>query len=375
MTWLIASLGTSPSVLTEALWYLETQKDLTVDRMTCVGTQASLQQAERMGLLAPGGALDRLRRHLGERHGKPSDWLTLGHGLELAIEEVPDNRDLAEAKAMDATFRRVIREAQASDQHEGPVIACISGGRKSMSSSLQQAMALLARREDWAFHVLLNLPPGVDETEVFRSGFAFPGDPLHPAYAEVQVDAFEVPLVRLREFAETKGIRLADEALVEKLQMAVDDSRALPRLTLHLPTLALRDEARPGWEQRLGAQQAILLAGFQMAGRPATLDEAEPHLRKVIQLWRTLGIGQSTQLFPALFKDLEEAIERWIDPRFNDQGQVINTFAPQVTNLKNALLEAHPAYHLFALRASGRRDGRRGFDPRVYQDRLLKVAL
>lgn len=375
MTWLIASLGTSPSVLTEALWYLETQKELAIDRMTCVGTQESLSQAEKMGMFAPGGALERLRIYLNEHHGKPKDWLTLGKGLELVIEDVPDNRDLAEAKAMDATFRRAIRDAQESEDHEGPVIACISGGRKSMSSSLQQAMALLARREDWAFHVLLNLPPGVDEADVFKSGFAFPGDPAHPAYAEVQIDAFEVPLVRLREFAETKGIKLTDDALVEKLQVAVDESRILPRLTLHLRTLTLRDESRPGWEQRLGPQQALLLAGFQMAGGPVTLDEVEPHLRKVIQLWKTLGVGQSTQIFPVFFEDLDEAIERWVDPRFNDQGQVINTFAPQVTNLKNALLGSNPSYHLFTLRASGRRDGRRGFDPMVYEQRLLRLAI
>lgn len=371
MTWLIASLGTSPSVITEALWYLETQKELTVDRMTCVGTQASFHEAEKRGMFASHGALDRLRTHL----GKPESWLTRGQGLDLVIEGVPDNRDLEEAKAMDAAFRRAIRTAQEDDDHDGPLIACISGGRKTMSSSLQQAMALLARREDWAFHVLLNLPEGVDEGAVFQSGFAFPGDPAHPDYADVQIDAFEVPLVRLREYAETKGIKLTDEALVEKLQKAVDESRTLPRLTLELRTLVLRDETRPDWEMRLGPQQALLLAGFQMAGGAVTVDEVEPHLHRVLSLWKTLGVKESNRVLPTTFEDLKVAIDRWIDPQWNDNGQIINTLNPQITNLKNALLAANPAYHLFRLRATGRGEGRRGFDPVVYDQHLLRVIL
>lgn len=373
MTWLIASLGTSPSVLTEALWYLETKKGLRVDRLTCVGTRASFDKAEKDGMFAKGGALDRLRKHL--RTDDEPTWLTRGHGLDLIIEGVPDNRDLAEAKVMDATFRRVIREAQEDADHDGPVIACISGGRKTMSSSLQQAMALLARREDWAFHVLLNLPQGVDEDAVFRSGFAFPGDPSHPALAKVQIDAFEVPLVRLRELAATKKINLADDALVESLQKAVDDSRTLPRLTLELQSLILKDETRPGWSTRLEPQFALLLAAFKFAGKSATLEDLEPHFKKVLELWRTLKVKEDTQSFPTNLKELQDAIDRWMDPTLKEDGTPSKTLEPRLSNLKKALLAENPSYHFFTLRATGRGEGRRGFDQVVYDQQLLSVTV
>ena len=191
MTWLIASMGTSPSILTEALWYLETEKHLAVDRLTCVGTRDSKAEAEAR-LFSPGGPLDRLRSCL----GKPADWLTefRGFSWELEALQARDNRDLEEALSMDRAFRRAIRTAQESEEHEGPVIACITGGRKTMSSSLLQAMTLLARGEDWAFHVLLDTPADIGEQSVVRSDFGFPGDPAHPEFAMVGVDAFEVPL-------------------------------------------------------------------------------------------------------------------------------------------------------------------------------------
>jgi len=364
MTWLIASLGTSPSVLTEAIWHLEVEKQIPVDRLTCVGTRSSWQKAQRE-LFQPGGAFERLRVHL----GKPARWLTAGNGFLPVIAEAADNRDLEEAKAMDKAFRRAIREAQEDEAHDGAVIACISGGRKTMSSSLQQAMTLLARPEDWAFHVLLDLPAGIEEADVVRSGFGFPGDPEHPRLGEVRVDAFEVPLVRLRDFAAARKIDLSDESLVQKLQKAVDEAQMLPRLTLELRTLTLRCQAHPGWELRLAPQQALLLAAFANGNRPMTLEEAEPHLREVVGLWRAFHVEESTRAFPAELDKLEEAINGWLgdDPEYFDQ---------QASRLKRELMKVDPAFHVFALRAHGR-GGVKGFAECVYgqEPPLIQVVL
>ncbi len=371
MTWLIASLGTSPSVLTEALWYLETTRGLTVDRLTCVGTQQSWKKSAKE-LFVVGGALERLRTQL----HKPPTWMTEGHGFTKMIAEAKDNRDLEEAKAMDQAFRRVIKEAQEDQEHDGPVIACISGGRKTMSSSLQQAMTLLARSEDWAFHVLLNLPEGVEESAVIKSGFGYPGDPAHPGYEQVGVDAFEVPLVRLREFASTRKIDLADEALVQKLQKAVQESAVLPRLTLDLASTRLFDDARPGWELKLPPQQAMLLAAYAMTGRPMTMEEAAPHLRRIISLWRTLGIEEATKVFPAGFSELEEVVEWWLDPGEADR------LPPQRSKLNALLIKNDPALHPFRLRARTDLNGQAGkgiygFADVVYghDPHLIRVAI
>lgn len=364
MTWLIASLGISPSVITEAIWHLEVEKQLPVDRLTCVGTQSSWKRAQQ-DLFAPGGAFERLRTHL----GKPDRWLTEGNGFLPVIAEAADNRDLEEAKAMDRAFRCAIREAQEDEIHDGAVVACISGGRKTMSSSLQQAMALLARPEDWAFHVLLDLPAGIRENDVNHSGFGFPGDPEHPELGEVGVDAFEVPLVRLRDFAASRHIDLSDESLVQNLQKAVDEAQVLPRLILELRTLTLRCQARPGWELRLPPQQALLLAAFANGNKPMTLEEAEPFLRQIVDLWRTLQMDEGTRAFPTEFGKLEEAIARWLgnDPEYFNQ---------QKSRLKKELEKADPSFHMFTLRAHGR-EGVKGFAEHAYGHNppLIQVAL
>lgn len=371
MTWLIASLGTAPSVLTEALWHLEVQKGLPVDRLTCVGTRESWAKASR-DLFVPGGALERLRNHL----GKPEDWMTEGHGFSKVVAESVDTRDLEEAKAMDQAFRHVIKAAQEDEEHDGPVIACISGGRKTMSSSLQQSMTLLARNEDWAFHVLLDLPPGVEESAVTRSDFGFPGDPAHPGFAEVGVEAFEVPLVRLREFASIKKIDLADDELVSKLQKAVEESAVRPRLTLDLAGTRLTDDAKAEWELRLTPQQAMLLAAYAMGGRPMTIEEAEPHLRRVIDLWKALGVQAGTKAFPAELEELEDCVEWWLDP-----GEA-SRLAPQLSRLNAVLLKKDSTLHPFRLQArprldGGARPGTFGFASEVYlsEPKLIRVAV
>jgi CRISPR-associated protein (TIGR02584 family) len=380
MTWLIASMGTSPSVLTEALWYLEKKKGLSVDGLTCVGTQASKVTAEEK-LFSPGGALERLRRIL----GKPDHWLTEKGGVSWEMEALQssDNRDLEEARAMDRAFRRAIRNAQESEEHEGPVIACISGGRKTMSGSLQQAMALLARSEDWAFHVLLNTPEGISEQAVINSGFGFPEDPAHPEYLQVGVDAFEAPLVRLREFATNKRIDLADEALVERLQKAVQESVVLPKATLALGTLTLTDEAQPGSHLQLTPQHALLMAAFILAGEPMTMDRAEKHLERVLDLWRTLGIDENSKGFPASLDELEKVKDRWVDPPLTADGSVdTNLFDSQRSRLNKELLKVDPNWHHFQIK--GRADlngapekGLRGFSNAVYKSegRLIRVSL
>jgi CRISPR-associated protein (TIGR02584 family) len=378
MTWLIASMGTSPSVLTEALWYLEKEKGLEVDRLTCVGTQASKAEAEAR-IFSAGGALERLRLHL----GKPAHWLTEKGGFSWELEALQslDNRDLEEARAMDRAFRRAIRNAQESDEHEGPVIACISGGRKTMSSSLQQAMALLARSEDWAFHVLLN-PKGIDEMEIIRSGFGFPGDSAHPEYSEVGVDAFEVPLIRLREFALTKKMDLTDEALVEQLQKVVQDAVVLPRVTLNLASTTLVDAAHPGLRLKLSPQHAMLLAAFATAVKPLTIEEAEPYLKRVIRLWGTLNIEEDTRDFPTTLAALEEVLDRWMDPPLKEDGTVSDLLGPQRSKLNKDLSGKDPIWHHFQLKVRPDLNGQRqkgllGFSDAVYQKepRLIQVAI
>ncbi len=361
MTWLIASMGTSPAVLTEAIWYLEHQKGLEVDRFTCVGTQASRDEAEAK-LFAPDGALARLRTCL----DKPADWLTAGQGYAWEGEplEAIDNRDLEEARAMDRACRRAVREAQ--EKGDGPVVACISGGRKTMSSSLQQAMTLLARPQDWAFHVLLRVPEGQDEFAVQKSGFAFPGDPIAPQYPQVGVDAFEIPIVRLLDFAMGHKLdNLLKEDLIQALQRVVDQATTIPRLGLEFATrrlfVAWGEEASHPVGDPLSVHQALMLATWIQAGEPRRRQEAVDPMEEIIERMkqaRLIGVTEE--------EELSEAIDRWLKADSK-------TFGPIQTGLNARILGLHPALERFTLKSRWGKSGPLGFSDEVYSKGLIAI--
>ena len=363
MTWLIASMGTSPAVLTEAIWYLEHVKQQEIDGFTCVGTQASRVEAEAQ-LFAPDGALARLRAHL----GKPSEWLTVGHGFTWESDPLgtEDSRDLAAARSMDRACRHALREAQ--EQGDGPVVACISGGRKTMSSSLQQAMTLLARPQDWAFHVLLDVPPDQDERAVQVSGFAFPGDPRAPQHAQVGIDAFEIPIVRLRDFA--MGHRLAnmlDEDLIQALQRAVDQATAVPRLFLDLATrrlsVAWGAELPQVSGDPLSVQQALMLAAWIEAGEPRTRQQVTAPMEEIIdriRKARIIGAGEQEVLL--------EVVDHWVDTDSR-------TFGPIQHELNARILGLHPALERFTIKSRWGKRGPLGFSDEVYPARLIANTL
>lgn len=360
MRYLIASLGTAPAVLTEALWHLEREAQQPVDRLLCVGTQGAWTEAQK--LFEPGGALDRLRHHL----GKPQGWMAVGQGFEPRIVPSPDNRSLEEAKAMDQAFRDAVLAAQQAVGPEGQVVACISGGRKTMSSSLQQAMTLLARTQDRAFHVLLRCPAGIEESHITRSGFAFPGDPAHPEAAGVGVDAYEVPLVRLRDVARLNGIELTSPNLVERLQGELE----APRLVLNLSTRYLSRHKGDKLLRflRLPPQEAILLAAIVQAGgaaEPETLRRAAVSLAQAHES----GLGYfSEKAVQGLFRT-EEKKHRIAYPDL----QV--PFSRFRKNFHAALMKWDPrVVPLFETYKGNKKETRLGFRHPVVQDGFLRLG-
>lgn len=376
MHWLIASMGRSPEVLTEAIYHLESQK-LAVGRVTCVGTKTAQEDAEKR-VFETGGALNRLRKSL----NKPDSWLTPGNGFHWEVEPLKavDNRDLAEAKAMDRAFRRAVLHAQR--EGDGPVVACISGGRKTMSSSLQQAMALLAREQDWAFHVLLNVPEGMEEENVTRMcrdaqgkelpRFAFPGDPLFPEFSKVGVDAFRVPLVKLREFAASRKIDLANPKLVAQLQRVVDELSQPPRLFLNLgelrPIIVIGDQKQTG--ERLTWRHALLLGAWIYAGEPIKRQESRKFLLAVYREW-----SQTPEFFSNRGVD-SKAVMQCIDLWTSETSKGQARFQENVSRLGSELEERGPLMDPFVIRSlapQATKNPPYGFMTDVYAEGRAKI--
>lgn len=300
---LISSMGTSPAVLTEAIWWLDQECSLSVTGLTCVGTSTAQTEAATR-LFDPDGALDRLRQAL----GKDPSWLGPKQvNWEAEPLEVSDNRNRSEALAMDRAFRGAILKAQ--DGPADAVVACISGGRKTMSSSLQQALTLLARPRDWAFHILLRIPDDLPEMDVIRSQWAFPGDDRHPRNAEIHLDGIEVPLVRLRAVAQRAKLRLDDPGVVEVLQAALTNLADLPELVLDLKTLRLH-KIQSGERFDLGKlspKDALILGAYARSGRHLLKSEAKPFARHLLERWSALGVYGSR----AVPLEKDEAEQVW----------------------------------------------------------------
>lgn len=346
MVHLIASMGTAPSILTEAIWFMEKDRGLPVTGLTCVGTQASLASAQK-DLFSPGGALDRLRKHL----HKPKAWLG---PEEVHWEAEPlkaeDSNTEAEAKALDRAFRVAILTAQRKG--EDPVWACISGGRKTMAAGLQQAMVLLSREQDHAFHVLLISPNFKLEGELQASGWGFPGDTFPRLQAESTLPALQdrgelgicgvmAPLVKLRAVATAYGINLASERLVRSLQAALEPAKLYFRLEdQYLLGKVGSDLLRLN---RLRPNEAILLGAMLKAKKTCTLAELVDQGQALARsLNRSMGDSYLSQ----------EKVERFFSGQEKGQTSKIGT---PLSNLRKKLLAAAKAVDprlmsLYALR-------------------------
>ena len=338
MVHLIASMGTAPAILTEAIWYLEEEKKFRVCGLTCVGTQGSLESAQAE-LFSPGGALERLRTRL----EKDPTWLGPAQvQWEAGPLKASDSNTEAEAKALDRAFRDAILSAQ--ERGDDPVLACISGGRKTMSSSLQQAMVLLAREQDWAFHVLLKSPDWNTEIELQHSKWGFPGDtfpslregstlPRLQEEGQLGVYGIKVPLVKLREVAMANDVDLSSRRLVESLQEVPQPSKIVFRLSDR--QLFGQEGNRLRKLTHLTPNEAILLAailhakgncdGVALKAHAMTLAKMLERgasvvffdTEKVELLFKTNGKGKISKITTPLCRlrsKLLTAIKKW-DPR------------------------------------------------------------
>lgn len=380
MAHLIASIGTAPAILTEAIWWIEKERGLAVHGLTCVGTATSMAKAQRE-VFEEGGALDRLRRYL----KKDPNWLGPAQiRWEAEPLEAPDNRNREEAMAMDRAFRRAICNAQAVS--EEPVVACISGGRKTMSSSLQQAMAMLARPQDLAFVVLLNAPDEKIEQVVQGSGWGFPGDafpkiqeagPLHELQSQgrLGIDGIVVPLVRLRHLFLLAKVDPTDPDLVTALQRGLDDVTELPNLVLDLSTLKLQKVVK-GISFPLGKlspTDAMLLGALIRAGEMTQPPALRSHVEWMIRRWDELELC-GTKLIPASI----EALRSTANYIFNSE-QVATAFAQAKSKLQKKLriwLKDPHVAAAFAIESDPKSTLSPrpvGFGPEIYRGRKIHI--
>lgn len=194
---LIATIGTSPQVVTETLYAIHQNNEQWPDEIFLITTTVGKGKAVK-GLLDD-GHLQRLCQQL----QRPQPAFDAAHVLVVPGadgSEVEDARSLADHEALANFIMTEVRD-RTSGTH-GSVHASLAGGRKTMTFYIGYAMSLFGRPQDRLSHVLVS--------EGFENvpGFWFPtsdaahrqvdnrGTPLDAAAAEVTLAP--IPFVRHR---------------------------------------------------------------------------------------------------------------------------------------------------------------------------------
>ena len=204
---LIATMGSSPAVLTETVWALaHAKKPVIPDEIVVLSAKNSVDKMKRDLLEGCEPIWGRLLSALKKDKISIDGKLVFG---SMSIHVIPDAQknelwDLRSSEdnllAADFMMQEIRKYSESPDTE---IIASIAGGRKTMSALLLSCMTLLGREEDKVLHVLLpeELEGGAEPPFYFpqkgvvhvskRTGKKYKGDKLRS-------ELFEVPFVRMR---------------------------------------------------------------------------------------------------------------------------------------------------------------------------------
>lgn len=242
-TILIAATGTTPAVLTQAVWAMAHQKPAVLpDEIVVLTTKSGKENLDREIFSREKPVWDEMLAALRKAKIAIDGKLIFG---ETSIRVIPDERgngiwDLRSGddnlRAADYMLQQVRQYTESSDT---VVYASIAGGRKTMSALLFSCMSLLGREDDKVFHVLPppELDGGVVPTMYYPkkgamytsrvTGKKYKGDKLHS-------ELFEVPFVRMRGWYQEKfkTIPPSYRTLISKVQTVAPPAVVYPEIEI-----------------------------------------------------------------------------------------------------------------------------------------------
>ena len=234
---LLASIGTSPGVLTNAVWALAHQAVPVIPDEVVVLMTKDGKEPLRRALFEEGvweEMLSDMRREKLDIDGK----LVFG---EASIHMIPDRKgnEIEDLRTGDDNLRAadfMLGELRKYTEDNGTELhVSIAGGRKTMSALLFSCMSLLGREQDKVYHVLL--PPalegGVTPTFYYpKCGATYTARVTGKKYKakDLQCELFEVPFVRMRGWYQEKfkNIPPSYRTLISKVQTVAPSAVAYP---------------------------------------------------------------------------------------------------------------------------------------------------
>lgn len=240
-TILIAGMGTSPAVLTNAVWSLaHNDTPVIPDEVVVIITKNGKELLKRE--LFENGVwrdlLVELKKDKIDIEGK----LLFG---ETSIRTIPDacGNEIDDLRTGEDNLRAadfmLAQLRQYTEDSGTELYVSIAGGRKSMSALLFSCMTLLGRDCDKVYHVLLPqvLERGVTPAFYFpKSGMTYVAKADGKKYnaRKLQCELFEVPFVRMRGWYQEKfkSIPPSYRTLISKVQTVAPPAVAYPEIEI-----------------------------------------------------------------------------------------------------------------------------------------------
>ena len=261
---LVAGMGASPAVLTNAVWALAHQSEPVVpDEIVVFITKdgKSLLKKE----LVDGGIWADMLKCLARDGIDVEGKLMFG---ETSIRSIPDAKgnEIYDLRTGEDNLRAadfMLAQLRQYTEDSGVELhVSIAGGRKTMSALLLSCMTLLGREDDKVYHVLL--PPefegGTEPVFFFpKKGVKHKSRVTGKTYqgAKVQSELFEVPFVRMRGWYQDKfnTIPPSYRTLISQVQGVAPPAVAYPEIEI---------DAWNGWVKVDGKIVAMSKSCFAM---------------------------------------------------------------------------------------------------------------
>ena len=211
---LIATLGSSPAVLTEALYELHRKKDWPVDEVIIITTRHGSERIknELMSYGPEKGGFYRLLEEL----EIPPHAIKIPYGDQLKAVAGPDGKELDDIRnreddeCMAAYIQQVVRTQCARPDRK--IYGLMAGGRKTMGAHLMSAMQLFARPDDRLLHILVSEPfeyirnfyyPTKQSVMLERKTITGDVEGEYDA-SQARIDLIDIPFIKLRAYLESQ---------------------------------------------------------------------------------------------------------------------------------------------------------------------------
>lgn len=217
---LLAIVGLSPAIITEALYVLTVKQQKKIDEIHIVTTQKGKNIIVKE-ILGEDGAFTQFCREYKISYPIKFDEKTIYVATDednVFLEDIATTRD--NSYFPNLTYKIV---NSLTSKQNTTVYACLSGGRKTMSFYMGAAMMRFGRERDVLFHVLVD-----EKLQSCRPKFYFPtlqdrwatfrkdGQEIQVNFKEADVIFAEIPFIRLREKLPEISSRFSYEKTIER---------------------------------------------------------------------------------------------------------------------------------------------------------------